>query len=889
MSAVGPVYYAGFIAAMAVGMLAGILYWTRLSKRTLERILDALPFSVVVKDRTGRIRFANAAASVLGGEAGLRALDEAVAKAGAVPTRFSIPAADSECTLLASKASIRGTEWGEVEALAALDISAIRQGEGTLCESEQRYRSLADDSACMLWMSGENGELIFANPAVTSFCGVTTDLLLGDGWLNYVHPDDFGRLFNATAAARKEKSDVTFEYRYRRADGAWRWLLCQGHPRFRPDGGLAGYNGSSIDITERKLAEDALKTSELHCRLVWENSGDAMRITNSAGVLLRVNPAFCRMVGKSAEELEGNPLSTIYSPDQHSHVQLTYARRFAERSVDSHIEREMDLWNGKKIWFEVSNTFLELPGGEPVLLGILHDITSHKRVTEEARIAREAAEAASRTKSEFLANMSHEIRTPMNGILGMADLALDTELDAEQREYVSLIKSSAECLLGVVNDVLDFSRIEAGKIEIHSTRFQLRDSVEAILKPLALRAASKGLHFAHSIDPEIPDVLEGDPLRIRQVLINLAGNAIKFTEAGGVVVRGRTTGPVREDGLLEVEFSITDTGIGIPAECQEHIFEPFIQADGSTVRKYGGSGLGLSICVRLVQLMGGALRVESEPGSGSTFYFTVPLRPVEKEEPPSTNESTETDYPSRNLRVLLAEDNPVNQTFMVRFLEKRGHQVTVASDGTQALAAAEAPFDLILLDIQMPEMDGIEVAQEIRRRESHSDTPAHTPIVAMTAHALDGDRKRCLAAGMDAYLTKPVQTSELLRTIDEISKMQFQNQLTTLNRSIALERVGGDEELLREIAGLFLEECPKLLGDLRAAVSDRDAVRIERAAHSLKGSVGNFGADCAFNAALQLEMAGRNGNLDTAVEALGNLEKALDTLRPVLADLNACG
>jgi len=522
--------------------------------------------------------------------------------------------------------------------------------------------------------------------------------------------------------------------------------------------------GFLVDLTERRRTEERLRASEQRLRALVDSLDDIVVEMDERGTFLDVWARSDDLLPRPKAEMIGQNISLILGDGLvATYLNLLSTAMQTGQSQEFEHAKEVD---GKMRWFQVRLHPIRSGDAAPkTACLVVREITARKQADEELRNAKEAAEAANVAKSEFLANMSHEIRTPMNGILGTLELMLDSPLSADQRECLGMAKTSADSLLGILSDILDLSKVEARKLDLYPEEFSLRETVEGAAQLMLSRAREKDLKLTCRIEDTVPDALIGDAMRLGQVLLNLIGNGVKFTHHGEVEVRVSRQALTAES--VELHFAVRDTGIGIAPEKQALIFQAFAQADGSMTRRFGGTGLGLTISSRLVEIMGGRMWVESTPGEGSEFHFTAIFAPAS--ERAAADVSTAVIAPvngkpkrySGTLDILLAEDNPVNQRVAQWILEKNGHRVTMASTGREALEALERrAFDVVLMDVQMPEMNGLEATAAIRRQEKLSGE--HVPIIALTAGAMEGDREKCLAAGMDGYVAKPFQKDELL-------------------------------------------------------------------------------------------------------------------------------
>jgi PAS domain S-box-containing protein len=646
-----------------------------------------------------------------------------------------------------------------------IDITALKRAEEALRERERQLDSLMGHLPGLAYraLADEHWTALFVSKGIEDLTGYPPDEFTSRR-LNYADimlPEDRPATRDAVFNALRERRMYEAEHRIRHKDGSIRWIWARGHGVFAPDGSLRFIEGLNLDMTHQKQAEVALRESEERFRGTFENAAVGIGHVHPTGQLLRVNEKCCAILGYSREELLSNSFLDFTHPDDLATTTELMAGLVRGDSLG--YEKRYIRKDGSPVWCHVAVSLQRDAAGKPAYaIGIIQDISERKELEGELRQAKDVAEAANRAKDEFLANVSHEIRTPMNAILGMAELTLDTPLTDEQRGYVNIVLSSAEGLLSLINDLLDFSKIEAGRLEMEDADFSLRTVLNQTLRGLALRAHKKGMELACQVEQDVPEGLVGDGNRLRQVLLNLIGNAIKFTEAGEVIVRVRA--PKTDQQSVVIDFEIADTGIGIAPEKQEIIFQAFEQADSSSTRRYGGTGLGLTISSRLVEMMGGKITVESEFGRGSTFRFSArfgrSLRPeAALAQPPVVD--------LHGVRVLIVDDNATNRTILQGWASAWGMIPTVTADGPAAMialwrgVASKEPFALVLLDARMPGTDGLELAKGI------SQTPelGACRIILLTSDDRPGDAKRYRATGVSALLMKPVQQEELLDNI----------------------------------------------------------------------------------------------------------------------------
>ncbi len=819
---------------------------------------------------------------------------------------------------------------------------------------------------------------------------------------------------------------------------------------------------AQFTINQRKFAESALRESEEKFRSIIETTPDGYYEVDLDGNFTFFNDSMCTILGYSRQEI--STMNQRQSLDETNSQKLTdtFNKVLESGNPVKSLSWTLAGKDGSRRFVESSVSLINDPKGNPTGFGgFIRDVTQRHRAETQYR-AKLAAEAASRTKSEFLASMSHEIRTPLNSIIGLVDLMLSAELPPNQREDLDVVKSSAYSLLSIINNILDFSKIEAGKLEFEQSPFSLEHFIDNSLKIMGMKSHEKGIELAYRIAPGVPDRLLGDPTRLRQILLNLVDNAIKFTDKGEVVIFVATQSLTEYDAFLHI--SVVDTGIGIPKDKQRSIFGAYNQGGSATVRRYGGTGLGLAVSAQLVDLMDGRIKVRSQPGEGSRFRFTARfIRQQNGESPPQRipqpglnypelsglkvlvtddnassrkilkeilanrqmrpvlasgareakeillqaqsdatpfdliildSEMPATDgfalarwiveqkisdagiimmltfphlkrkpelevlgittsvvkplgafeleaailstlgigkiesdptikapqrlirVPDQSLKILVAEDTPFNQKFMLRLLERWNHQTTLVENGRLALEILqEKSFDIVLMDVQMPEMDGLTATKEIRKWETgirnseggrrnetgkNSDLKSkiqnpkskikRVPIVAMTAHAIKGDRERCLAAGMDEYISKPIDSDKLFEAIETLTRKtgdskKVVDDSATVDKTLLLKAFDGDWSFLKEVVEVFLSDYPRLMDDLRRANREGDSDLLMRSAHSLKGMLKNFQGEAAAEVAFEIEKKGKAENFDDVQTNIENLTDQITEVDKMLRDI----
>jgi PAS domain S-box-containing protein len=790
-------------------------------------------------------------------------------------------------------------------------------------------------------------------------------------------------------------------------------------------GTIIGVQAMFWDVTDRIRAEAAQKQSDARFRTLVQSNLIGVITAGIDGSILDANDAFLQLVQYTREDLrEGKLRWDEITPPEHRPLDEWVLEQLQKHGVCPPWEKDYIRKDGQRVPVLLGVTMLEDSSEQCICFAL--DMSQRKEVERQLKLAKEEADAANRAKSQFLANMSHEIRTPMNAIIGMTELVLNTPLSAQQREYLTIVLDSGEALLEIINDVLDYSKMEAGGFHLDEAVFDIRECLGDAIRSLAIKAHPVMVEMTYEVDQEVPQRLIGDAGRLRQVVLNLVGNAIKFCEQGEISLRVQVDDPHPSSGGVQLRFTVTDTGIGIRPEDLQRIFEAFVQVDSTSTRQYGGAGLGLAISAKFVDMMGGRIWAESEPGQGSRFIFVAQFGVATDQEWPehplseladsarvllvddnanqrrilgdvlagwgidavcvanphqfweaidnvqhpfqvaiidshlgsddgfqlaerlaergpeqslpivmmlashstsdigrcqdlgaahllkpvkhsdlfdriaevlgATGFVIESSSPSeddqslgRSLKILLAEDSLINQKLAVGLLERQGHQVQVANNGREAVEAVEQEeFDLILMDVQMPELDGLQATRTIRRQER--TTGRHIPIMAMTAHAMPGDREMCLAAGMDDYLTKPIRSADLVSRIGKLLGIRsLQSDPTpprlvtgTIDWPTALSTVNGDHRLLKEVIEAYFEESPRLMDQMTLAIEEGDHVTLQRCAHTLKGSMRFLGAQTGYEMALELETAAQDNESGRFRTLLDRLRCGTEGLEPAL-------
>ena len=915
------------------------------------------------------------------------------------------------------------------------DITERRRAEQALRESEERFRTMADSTPSMMWVSDKDGNLEFINKECRRFFGTSSNEMKAGEWQKLIHPEDAPEYITAFEAAMIEHAPFRADARVQKANGDWRLIGSNAQPRLSPSGEYVGHIGLTADITERKRNEQAREFQYSLIRAIHEVSLDGILVVNDAGLIvshnqrfkdiwqfplleipdnlpdyfigdqppivlsavvervanpeaflkrireinddaeaidhceielkdgrtverysnslwseggqhhgrvwffrditerkravkalesseekfrqlaenvhevfwimppeanemLYVSPAYEQVWGRSCESLYQAPMSWAEAihPDDVDQAHSVFARQIKGEQVDS--EYRIRTPDGDERWIrDRAFPIHDQVGKITRIVGIAEDITERKRYEQELIRAQEGAEAANRAKSRFLANMSHEIRTPMNGVIGMNQLLQETDLTPEQRKYVQVAQTSGRTLLALIDNILDLSKIEAGKITLEKRSMDLKQIIADVLLLIEPQSNAKKLRVSSFLSSDLPLLLKGDAHRLRQVLTNLMANAVKFTERGEVTLNAELV--CESHGMSTVRFAVSDTGIGMRPDQVNSLFSAFVQADASTTRKYGGTGLGLTISKQLVELMGGKIGANSREGHGSTFWFTAVFeRPAtseiacagEQAEAPSIESRLKSPI-EHDGRILVAEDNLTNQLVVLAQLQKLGYKADAVPNGAEAVGAVKrSDYDLVLMDCEMPVMDGYEATRQIRN-SIHS----MIPIISLTADVTSSARERCLSAGMNGYLSKPLELPQLATMLNRWMPVAPAHALPeplhqaareavefTFDEEPLLRRLMGDRQLASAIVKGFLDDFPVQLTNLRKLLSDGDAPAVRLLAHALKGAAATVGAACLRSITSDIEEAASVADVTLCIELLPRAVKEFERFKAIV-------
>jgi PAS domain S-box-containing protein len=874
----------------------------RTSEARLHAFLTYLPHPAWVKDQSGRYLIINPAfhakflpsgAEALGRTDSqlfpptvsdlLRRNDRAVFESGRpLPGVMEVPTPHGPRTYMTVKFPFPSPDGQRTVGGVAVDVTDRIAAERQAIAATRLMRTIIDSTAGPISARDRHLRYLLMNRYQAEFLGTTPDSVVGQSVAELLGPEAARRTAARDLEAMTTGHPLTYEETVTDSHGATRtWLTTTtplpGGPG-EPD--VVGAVSVSVDITERKATEDALRRSEDQARTLIRAVPMIVFVCDPDARQVLVSDRWFDYTGlRDASDVRWLDLihpedvpAAVESWNQSAATGKPYQAEFRFRRADGvyrwHQTRALPLRDGDGTIRQWLGTSVDVD-----------DLKATVRVMDEARAA---ADAANQAKTEFLANVSHELRTPLAGILGMTELMLVETLPPAQRERLSIVQSSAERLKNLVNDLLDVAKIDAGRLELVASPFDLRHTVQLALAPLELDAQRKGLAFTITIAPDIPQVVVGDAHRLTQVLTNLVDNAIKFTETGDIRVsvdcRSLT------DSTAHLDFVVQDTGIGIPGDRLTAIFERFVQAAPGVSRKYGGSGLGLSIARRLVELMGGTLTAQSEPGRGSQFRFDVRLLTASH---PAATRLRLSEEPTRVLGILVVDDQPINLRVVGDVLRRAGHRVVTVRDGHEAVEAARRErFDIILMDIQMPELDGFRTTALIRRQEQDTGTN-RVPIIALTARAMPGERAECLRAGMDGFISKPIDWPELFRMIADLTQPipapgSSEEQAMTDPIRVALQRCGDDPALLAEVVDVFETDAPKFVEEIRGAVAAGNLTLAAEAAHKLVGLAGTLEAGAVVVAARAVETRARQNDLAGTAAELETLTAALADFTPRL-------